>query len=705
MRTILYKNLPSLYLAISIAFLTFTLYLPVLQNDFVDWDDPAYVYENNHIRSFSPAFIKWAFTSFHAAFWHPLTWISHALDYAIWGLDPMGHHLSNILLHGLNTFLTVLLAAKLMMIWRARQGQAEGSVFPDERDILIAAGVTGLLFGTHPLHVESVAWVSERKDLLCALFFLLSVMAYLRFAVTSGGAGEGGWRQRYLGRWYLLSLGLFALSLLSKPMAVSLPLVLLVLDWHPLGRVTSGKTFRSLVFEKLPFVVLALASAGVAMVAHRNAMWTVASPLPVRILVAARALTAYIGKMLVPIDLLPLYPYARDPAYYVSFEYAAALLLVIAATYLAVRSSRQDRLWTAVWCYYVVTLLPVLGIVQFGSQSMADRYTYLPSLGPFALIGVVSAWFWEKAGLRTRHVTIIKRIIISSMIILFATMSVLTLKQIAVWNNSISLWSHDIETDPDCPPWIWNSRGLAYEEKGYDDLALADYDKAIALDARNADGVYRNRGMVFMKRGQHDHAVRDFTSAIVLQPEDANLYIDRGIAFLNAKKLQRAIDDFTKAIALNPSHTNAYVHRGMSYKENGQYGRAIEDYTTTIKIDPSCIEAYNNRGVVYKQLHQPEQAQADYDKAIALDPSFYLAYMNRAAVFGMMGRQDMAIKDYTTVISLNPEFIAAYLYRGELRRKTGDIEQAALDFRKACDLGSTEGCSLQLLIVQGRRSK
>ncbi len=233
-----------------IAFLTFIVYLPALRNGFVYWDDNLYVFENPDIRSLDLAFFRWAFFGFHVSNWHPLTWISHALDYALWGMNPLGHHLTSIILHAVNTALVVLLALKLLDIVREKSEEKASALFLNNRAVLIAAGVTGLLFGIHPVHVESVAWVSERKDLLCALFFLLSIMMYVN-AVTRMGHGAEG--KTVPMRALLSALCFFVLALLSKPMAVSLPIVLMILDWYPLNRMRSWKALWPIGIEKLPF--------------------------------------------------------------------------------------------------------------------------------------------------------------------------------------------------------------------------------------------------------------------------------------------------------------------------------------------------------------------------------------------------------------------------------------------------------------------
>jgi protein O-mannosyl-transferase len=420
------------YLAVSVSLLTFIVYLASLQNEFVAWDDPEYITNNPYIRLFGLDLFRWAFSAFYSANWHPLTWISHALDYAVWGLNPLGHHLTNNILHAVNTFLVVLLVARLIEATTppppcqvgelvgdkssptVSGGVAEGRggkwnegllhhslfTFHISHFSLIAAGVTGLLFGLHPLHVESVAWVSERKDLLCAMFFLLSIMMYAKYVVTTSTT----FRQVF-NKHYLFSLCFFFLALLSKPMAVSLPVVLLILDWHPFGRVRSLKTFWPAVVEKLPFVVLSLISSVLTILAQKGSealFMMEVTPLSSRGTVAAKSLVAYLGKIMLPLHLSPFYPYPLDVTFF-SMDYLLPFFLVIGITILCLGLSRKQKMYLSAWSFYVVTLVPVLGIVQVGRQSMADRYTYLPSLGPFLVIGLGVAWVLTRTASSRQH--------------------------------------------------------------------------------------------------------------------------------------------------------------------------------------------------------------------------------------------------------------------------------------------------------------
>ncbi len=387
------RPLRALLPAIAPALLAFAVFIPALGAGFVNWDDPAYVYQNPHIRSLD---LHWAFTAVVASNYHPLTLLSHTLDYALFGLDPWGHHLTSIMLHALNSALVYLLSLALLerimprsgapdsagkgsgqrpggLSRNANTGPSEGAVF--------AALAAAFIFAAHPLHVESVAWVAERKDVLSAFLFLLSMLAYLGYTARRDKALP-----------YALSLIFFVLALLSKPMAVTLPVVLLVLDYYPLKR--DGRGWGRLIIEKIPFFALSILSAVLTLWAQSSggAVTKMHSySLGARLIVAVRGYVFYLYKLIYPASLAPYYPLplsagAEDPLFLGSL----LILIIISALclYLALRGRRAPA---ALWAYYIVTLAPVIGIVQVGSQAAADRYAYITTIGFFMLAGFVMA--------------------------------------------------------------------------------------------------------------------------------------------------------------------------------------------------------------------------------------------------------------------------------------------------------------------------
>ena len=527
-----------------VAVITCAVYFTSLRNEFVEWDDSIYVFENPYIRSLNFSFFRWAFFDFHAGNWHPLTWISHAVDYALWGLNPWGHHLTNVILHSLNASIVVLL---IMGLIEALQKTTIVNERPmNERMTLMVGGVTGILFGLHPLHVESVAWVAERKDLLCALFFLLSMTVYAKYGTLAHAeTPHPGSESRYLKKLYLLSLGSFTLALLSKPMAVTLPVCLLMLDWYPLKRIRSFRTFRIAFVEKVPFFALSLASSLLTILAQAAGGSIVPieyAPVSTRMLVASKALVVYLGKMTVPLNLVPFYPYPSGVSL-LSLDYLFSVVLVLGITMVCIVVIKRHELLLSVWGYYVVTLMPVLGIVQIGNQFMADRYAYLPGLGPFFLMGLATAWLFEKVNALQRWSRPATLVCAAAAIGVLVSLSYLTVKQIGVWQNSIDLWTYVIKKEPVRAP-------LAYY----------------------------NRGVYYAKKGQVDRALNDFTKTIILDPSDYQAYYNLGVLYGSTGLFDMAIECFSTAIMINQSYDMAYLNRGSYYARTGRMEQARADY-------------------------------------------------------------------------------------------------------------------------------
>ncbi|HVO84091.1 MAG TPA: tetratricopeptide repeat protein [Syntrophobacteria bacterium] len=661
-------------LAAAVSLVTFATYLPSLGNGFVNWDDGMYVVYNSHIQSLGARLFRWAFFDFYASNWHPLTWLSHALDYAVWRTNPLGHHLVNVILHAVNTFIVFFVVTTLLEAAKERRLQG-ASVFSDGRAIRITGTISALLFGLHPAHVESVAWVAERKDLLCGLFFLLSIAAYTRHVGSATGRSAPDrvvWPHRLSGS-YLLSLLFFVLALLSKPMAVSLPLVLLILDGYPFRRISSFASFLSAVIEKIPFIAMSLGSVWLTVLAQgsESAMSLMeVVPLSTRLLVAAKAVVFYLLKMVLPLNLIPFYPYPLSASLRFPDFFVPVLLLIAISAFLVVTRGR-NRAVLSIWTYYIVTLLPVLGIVQVGGQWMADRYTYLPSIGPFLLMGMAAAWGWtkasEKGGGAVRSVTV------CAGVVLFFMMTCVTVSQIAIWKDSFRLWSRVIEKEPERAPSAYNNRGEALAAAGQIDRALADYDRAIALTdgtpalpksgvfARIASSAYNNRGGIFYGMGLMDKAIKDFDRAIALDSSSYQSFTNRGAAFLAAGQLDNALGDYDTAIALNPNVYEARFGRGETFARKGMLDEAIADFDKAIELNPSRCEAFNSRGVAFDKKGEPERALEDFNRAILADKGCAIAYANRGNYYLKKGKMETAIAELQKACDLGNGHVCEFL--------------------------------------------
>ncbi len=498
-----------------VAAVTAAAYLPSLGNGFVNWDDPDYVYENPLIRSLDAGLLRYAFIGPAVSNWHPLTILSFALDYRLWGLDPFGYHLTNLIFHALNTGLVLALAFRLFSYGKNNGAYAS----------MLAAGVAALLFGLHPLHVESVAWISERKDVLSGFFYVLSLLAYIRYA-EKGRALH-----------YLAALVLFVLALMSKPMAISLPFVLLILDFYPLKRLDA----RALV-EKAPFLALCAVSGALTLWAQAKggALADVAIyPVDARIVGAVRSSVFYLYKTIAPIDLSPYYPWYPNTGFF-DVKFLASFLVVIIITAFSLMTARKNRIFLAVWLYFIVTLGPVLGFIQAGGQAAADRYMYLPSIGPFLLAGAAA----RELFLRCRE-SAWRAVIAISLLTVMAALASRAVSEEAIWKDSTTLWSSEIDDFPGRVNIAYNLRGLAYEEIG-----------------------------------DHRRAIDDFTQAIKLRPYSSYVspYNNRGISYEAEGEFGPALKDYSTAIALNPTLPEPYMNRGRLYEKFGRYGMATADF-------------------------------------------------------------------------------------------------------------------------------
>ena len=525
---------------------TFAAYLPSLQNGFTNWDDPYYVTGNPAIRSLSwPAF-KLIFSSSVLGQYHPLSVLSFAGDYRFFGLDPRGYHTVNLALHLANTLL-VFGVVRLLC----------GS--------LTAALAGSLLFGVHPLHVESVAWVAERKDLLCALFFFGALGAYLRHT-----------RAARSGAWYVLALLLLAASLLAKPMGVTFPLVLYLCDYL-LERPWGWRTH----LEKLPFIALALLFVAL----------TLSPPglprpeqLPLRftvdnLFVAAYGLIFYLGKAIFPVRLSALYPYPETTAAPLPWRFLLAPVPAVLLGLAVLRSARVARIVPFGALFFTCTLLPVLA-VRIGPHFAADRYFYLPSFGLCYLVGIGFSRLFDGAG----HSTRVRAAALAALAFATIAFSLLTWRQTRVWRDTLILWDDVIATYPE-PSVAYLSRGLERFERGDAEGSVGDLTVYLRISPFEASA-YKARGTALLKAGRGLEALGDFDRAVSLRPDYAEALNNRGALLAGRGELARAIDDFTRALNANPRYRMALVNRAKARETLGDSAGAAADLEKAGALEP-----------------------------------------------------------------------------------------------------------------------
>jgi protein O-mannosyl-transferase len=639
------------YVALMVA--TLLAFWGVTGADFIHFDDRTYVAENSHIQGgITLDDFKWAFTTFHAANWHPVTWISHMLDVQFFGLNPHAHHGVNLLFHLANTALLFFVLHRMTKaLWRSA---------------FVAA-----LFALHPLHVESVAWVAERKDLLSTFFLLLTLCTYALYT-------ERRRTSRYLA--VLLSYGL---GLLAKPMLVTLPFVLVLLDYWPLGRFESkpgkfllpdrqksGKkhtkkaappeeqpeSWRAalgrLLLEKIPLFVLALVSSVVTFLAQRQggAVQPIENlSLSLRIENALISYCVYIGKMLWPTHLAFFYPYQKSWAVW---QVSGAVLFLLAITALVLRSAKSCRYALVGWFWYIGTLVPVIGLIQVGDQAQADRYTYIPLIGLF----IIAAWFFPELFKKWRYRN--QALVLLAAGILLACFGS-TRMQVRHWQNSFTLSEHALNVTGN-NAFVYHFRGNAYAAQGNYKQAIKDYDRAIQIKPGWAQP-YTNRGSAYESMGNPTQAIEDYDRAIAIAPKAALTFYNRGNARIATGGYRQAIKDYDRAIEINPNYGLAYINRGNVYTAMGNPTQAVKDYDNAIAIDPQTALAFYNRGNAHAAMGSYEQAIKDYDRAIEINPRYASAYRGRAISYGGLGNKKQAYEDLRAAAALGDKAVQNYL--------------------------------------------
>ncbi len=529
------------WMPLSLALIVVASFWPAIGADFVAWDDDLNLTDNVRYRGLSLEHLRWMATTTHGGHYQPLTWISWAMDYLVWGMDPRGYHLTNLVLHAAAVLVFYALASRLLL---GTQPAAQGGAtrMPPDSSVIWAAAVGTLFFAVHPLRAESVVWVSERRDVLSGFFYLLALWAYVRM-VAAGSEGTAALRegQRVRRRWLAASLGCFVLSLLSKAWGMTFPAVLLILDVYPLRR-PAREGWARVLTEKALFLLPALVAAGAAFAAQHSVedMRTFAEhPLGARIAQATYGLCFYPWKTLLPTDLSPLY--LLRPGFDVGaprFVVSGALVVVVTAGLVAMRHRWPWAL--AAWAAYAVIVSPVLGLAQTGPQLVADRYSYLSCL-PWALLAAAAVFGVSCSSRRARIA------VRGGAVLAVAVLASLTFRQASIWTDSETLWSHAIRLDP--------TNHIAFTNRGFagadPERALADYGEALRLDPRFYLA-YFNRGELRQQLGDNVGAVTDYTAAIDVLPADPKAYNNRGWAKQALGDAEGAAADYRKALDLAP---------------------------------------------------------------------------------------------------------------------------------------------------------
>ncbi len=618
---------PDILICLFIAVSLFAVYIQVRNFDFINYDDDDYVYNNPHVKAgLTLENIAWSFTTTHAANWHPLTWLSHMSDVQLYGLAPGRHHLTNVFFHIVNTLL-------LFIVFRKMTGD------------LWRSGFVAALFALHPLHVESVAWISERKDVLSTFFWMMTMLSYARYA-----------EQPEI-KSYVLALIFFALGLMAKPMLVTLPFVLLLLDYWPLRRLSivdcrlsvdklSGNQLsninrkskienrKSKIFlEKIPFFILSAGSCIATLIAQQSggAVRTLDThPFFFRLANAVVSYAGYIEKMIWPHHLSIFYPPRMHPWWHV----AGACLVLASISVLVVRFAKQRPCLAVGWLWYIGTLVPVIAVLQVGSQAMADRYTYMPLIGLFVMIawGVkfqVSSFKFQVSSFKFQ---------IFCAAVFFSILSGMSWLQLSYWANSITLFEHSLDV------------------------------------TANNILAHTNLGLAIDKDGRTEEAVNHYHMALQLSPDNARIHNNMGVALFRMGKIRESVIHFQKALQKKPDFSDAYNNLGKVLKIQKEKDDALAKIRNALKINPGDANLYNKLGNLYKKYRKKDEAAEQYRKALSIQPNFPEALKNLATIYAVRGEYENALSLLKKIIDIQPEnfdvpYLIACIYARQNKKK------------------------------------
>jgi protein O-mannosyl-transferase len=611
---------------------------------FINYDDPDYVTNNFHVRNgLNAGNVVWAFTSGYASNWFPLTWLSHMADCQFFGLESGLHHLSNVFLHLLSTLI-------LYLSFRRMTGAYWPSAF------------TAFVFGTHPLHVESVAWISERKDVLSAFCWMLTLWNYARYAERPNGVR------------YILTLITFSLGLMSKPMVVTLPFVLLLLDFWPLRRLGD---LRRAILEKIPFVILSVVVSIVTYIVQYRGGAVIplgAVPLIRRLGNALQSYLTYLLQTFFPVRLSVFYPF---PDHIPVWKGVAAAIVLIAITALVLRRWR-DLPWLGVgWLWYLGALVPVIGLVQVGNQAHADRYTYIPMIGLTIMLAWGSLEIWK------RRSGIKRAILVAGCTVCVATIATARI-QMRYWRDSESLFRHALAVTEENYV-AWNGLGQALNNQGHFEEAARCYREAIRARPADPDG-YNNLGEVLLSLGDISGAAAQAAESLRLNPNLPEAHINLGAALNRMGRVEEAAAQYREALRLQPDNAAAHTGAAAILEDEGRKDQARAELEEAIRLQPDYAPAHYNLGRLLGQSGQPAEAAREFARAIRLQPGNAENHLNLGLALAARGNLEEATVEFLNAVRLDPGYAAAHFNLGTAYAQSGRMDDAIREFSEALRL-------------------
>jgi protein O-mannosyl-transferase len=661
-----------------VALITFVVFLPTLQNGFVNWDDDSHLLENPHYRGLGWEQLRWMFTTCLNGSCMPLNWVTYGLDYVLWGMNPKGYHFTSLLVHAANAPLFYFLSLRLL-----RLGLGTSNSLPD-LPIRLAAGFSALFFSLHPLQVEVVAWAIGREIAIAGFFFILTLLCYLKAAENeSAGLSRRGW----MGAAWIL----YAMSLLGKEMALTLPFALLVLDIYPLRRLGGGHgrwfgpQVRQIWLEKIPFLLLALA-AGIRATLEKEQAGSIYPItdygfLP-RFAQVLYSLAFYPWKTLVPLELSPLYPLHPFTGFWnLPLLLSGVLVFFLTAVLFVVRHRWPAGL--TVWVFYGVLLIPVSGVVAFGPYAVADRFSYLPCMGWAVLAGAGFFYCWKgwddgRVALRTLVLTQ------SLAVLLLVVLAGLTWQQTQIWHNSERLWRHALGID-ERSSFAHNNLGLALAERGEFAEAINHIRRAVEIDPRFVEA-HTNLGNFLAQRGSSAEAIFHLRQALKIDPAFANAHNTLGNILVNRGETDQAIEHFRKALETNPRSAITYYNLGRALARRGDAAEAIENYRKALELNPHDPDVHNNLGLVFQSQGRLRAAVEQFQNALQADPRYAKAYFNLGRILAGQGKLEDAVENFRSALQIQPGAAEIHEQLARALAQQGKKEEALEHYQEALRL-------------------
>ncbi len=651
-------------------FATLLVYSGSLNNELIkNWDDGGYISEHKLVQKINTENVKEIFSVYYKGNYHPLTTMMYAFEYSVVGEKPFLYHLNNLLIHLINVLLVFI-----FIKWLTKKPEI--------------AFITALLFGIHPMHVESVAWISERKDVLYTFFFLGSILYYMKYLSSTDKKSK----------YFILSVIAFLLSSLSKSAAVTLPVVLLLIDYY-LKRKWSGKA----LVDKIPFFLISL-SFGIAAIFSQKSAGAIQDLNPLfsifeRLMLASYATMMYLVKLFVPINLSAMYPYPDRVAGSLPLIYKIAPIVVIGVAFLVFLSRKygRDVLFGAL--FFIITISLVLQILPVGGAILAERYTYVPYIGLFMIIGKGYSFLSNN---KQSFFKSLKILYLALLIIMAVGFSVMSFNRIKIWKNGEILFTDMIRIYPNLP-FAYNNRGYLYFNflKNYD-KAILDYSKCISLDS-TFHRAYSNRGVLYYNLAENEKksgkitsqvkldsiynlALLDFNSALKYRADNTDALIGRANTYSTLKKFDLSLEDYNKYLLLEPKHAKAYLWRGTAYTNLGKYSEAFKDFNKCLELSPDDDNAFFWRGLAYYHMKDYKAAIIDLNTSLELNSKQIEPYSWRGLAKYNLKQYEESISDYTKAIELNPNDAASFVNRSISYNELKNYKQAFKDICSAGDM-------------------